>query len=320
MDLNSESVHVDWLTVGEVHSVSHSELGERRFLLTSAGELEERGRRFHEVEGLARSKLWLKSDGHAADFDGNPSRWNRSHALFGLDLGGSVELANGVLEAQGIAPFSGAAKLRRVDVTVNLATGSAANRAAVLGAYRSVHRGPKHFPSLEFDGTVYQGFRSRSWQVVVYDKARQLRRQRASLERDRAIAFCELHGVLRVELRLFRRGLVKRGYSTLSDLSHAALVAELQREVDFMVEHAKVAEVGDIPGRLLGTLLMYQQGFDVKEKLSVATYYRHQKELLAYGYDISVPGNLVRLPVRYRVIDLRQVDQSEFALFEESSR
>ena len=64
--------------------------------------------------------------------------------------------------------------------------------------------------------------------------------------------------------------------------------------------------LNDLPRHLRGTYASWRNGWPLK--LSLSTFYRHRRLLLAYGVDISIPAKVVPLPVRVRYVDVAALE------------
>jgi hypothetical protein len=61
----------------------------------------------------------------------------------------------------------------------------------------------------------------------------------------------------------------------------------------------------DLPGHLIGTYFAWREGYDLRERLSVPTFYRHRSALRKLvGIDIAVAYNVKRFPIQVRTVTL----------------
>ena len=61
----------------------------------------------------------------------------------------------------------------------------------------------------------------------------------------------------------------------------------------------------DLPGHLIGTYFAWREGYDMRERLSVPTFYRHRAALRRLvGIDIAVAYNVKRFPIQMRTVTL----------------
>lgn len=319
--LSPDLVQVDWIEVDQTHGVPHSPFFGECLVGTDpvTGEVTRRFLSWASVPGPHGSNLQIRSDGFRVQVSGNPSRWGKPDDLYGLRFDAAMAVVQSVLVSVGLPAFSddapvttieGArvpygARFKRLDVTTNFETGSVVAVDSILRRLRS----GRHWTGAEpyvLPGSLYFGYGSRSIEVLWYDKGRELRekRKRPAFV-DLVAEHCEAVGVLRLELRL-RRGLKSRNLRDWSAVTHDLLVAELQREVDFMTDQAEVSALDDVPLAHRGVLAMYLLGVDLRAELSQSAWYRHRKALLAFGYDIAIPSNVVQMRVPVRTVYIKQ--------------
>lgn len=312
----SDQVFCDWLTVSEVHSDSGRSCPERFTVDASTGELLPRGLEPFQIEGLCDSSVRIWSDGSLVRFSGNPSRWNRSEAVFGVSVDEAKARVNAILADHGFPPFSDKAEVSRVDLTRNFALGS--KLAEFQRLLQSVRYGRL---SMSTDGgNTYWGAHSRLRQLRAYAKGPELRTHLAAHkgeERAYLARFSDWligQGALRIELELGRdlsRFCVRRW----SQLEQRRLCELFSKEVAFMskVKRLDLGELEGLPVRLLGTLMVHLSGVDVKAKLSRSEFYRQRSALLPYGYDIGQPVTKRFVP-KAVYIDLEPLEVPDFAV------
>lgn len=307
-------ISCDWLTVSEVHAKA-GPMNPSRFIVDAAtGEVMPRGLEPVQLPGLLGSSVRVWSDGLRVQVSGNPSRWNRSEAVFGLSVDDAKRVINGLLVEHGFPPFSDSAVVSRVDLTRNLALGphlSAAQRILQTFRYGRLR--------VSSDGdNVYWGAHSRKRQLRAYAKGPEVRShvsEQEGAEREYLLRVSDwliAHGVLRVELEL-ARSLASVGVRRWADLSDAALGPLYEREVAFMSKAKRVdwTELEDVPIRTRGLLMLHFSGLDLRSELSASAFYRVRKELLAYGYDISKPVTKPLVPKAVH-IEMRPLEIPDF--------
>ena len=64
-----------------------------------------------------------------------------------------------------------------------------------------------------------------------------------------------------------------------------------------MTREIEQADLEKLPTKVIGTYLMYANGIDPKNHMSMKTYYLHRRELLRYGVDIK-NMTVVRMPMQ----------------------
>ncbi|AXH74271.1 MAG: hypothetical protein [Microviridae sp.] len=285
-------VSVDWISVSEVPGVPLPRLSERFSLDASTGELLPRGVEPLQVAGDRGSSVRLWSDGSRYLFDGNPSKGDRLEAVFGLSAVDAVATVQRIVVSQGFPAFSDDAVVTRLDLNRNFcygAQGAEALRALSTGRYGSLRR------STEVNSVTW-GADSRYRELCVYGKATELRRHVSKHRGSDALylrSLCdwlEPLGVLRFELRL-KRSLVDFGLRRLGALNDERCSSVFDEEVLPMTELERISlsELDGVPMRLVGALSAFFLGFDLRTMMSRTQFWRVRKELLALGYDVSVP-------------------------------
>ncbi len=68
------------------------------------------------------------------------------------------------------------------------------------------------------------------------------------------------------------------------------------------LENVKYENFNDLPKHIRATYVSWKYGYPIE--VSRMTFYRHRKELLAYGVDISIPNNVQTMPIKVKTIEL----------------
>ena len=295
---------------GELVSRSNRETGETTITHSWA-----------QVTGDFDSVAVLKSDGHKVELEFNPSRWNRKDNYYGVSLDDAKNIANSVVKSRGLPPFSGGvfedrdsgatytgATFSRIDMTQNFSTGSPDNRRHFLRHIQSQEYGKLERMTFTNLNTVY-GHESDSRRVVVYDKALHVRDKMIKKASEEVKPYLEeladwldKRGVFRIEVS-YRRLLRSLNLRQWHLATQENLEARYMEDIHGMKKEIEVADLDDLPKALCATLLMYQAGLDLRKKLSENTFYKHKRELLKLGYDISNP-NIVTFKPPIKVITL----------------
>lgn len=316
-------VFIDYLTIRQVHSGGNLPIinGGRVLRIDSDGEIEYLLDTRHGLEGSFDSRVEVRCDGHQVEFSGNISRYGRSDNLFGYTFAESIKRINALLASLGLPPFTAGlpfifaekgltwsgAKVSRIDITCNYATGSMQDCEALLRNMAGQHVG-RQKGSLSVNGaTVEYGRGSKYVYGKLYCKTTELKKHRVKKSgqhvTDEVITFCESHGVIREEFTLKSRFLLQNGLAYLGSITDAKLLevynmrTQLQR-----LEAVKYENFNDLPKHLRATYVSWKFGYPIE--LSRAAFYRHRSALLAYGVDISIPSNVQMLPIRVKTITL----------------
>jgi hypothetical protein len=138
-----------------------------------------------------------------------------------------------------------------------------------------------------------------------------LRRKSGSHVAVEVVDFCKSCGVLREEFTLKSRFLNQNGIAYLGALNQQVLVdIYLARSQFRRLADVKYENFDDLPRHLRATYVSWQNGFP--QGISRATFYRHRRQLFAYGVDISVPSNVRILPVRLKVVEIAALEAPDW--------
>ena len=202
------------------------------------------------------------------------------------------------------ALFDGGFLLSRVDVNYMFSMGSRFDVNAWL--YAAEHSARTRMGKGVFSGTtLYYQKKSTRWSLKFYSKGAEIEAPGHQLPR-------EIHGKsitgfaddkLRAELTLRTKELKKLGLDKGSDWVDntpyevwSAYMGKLEMSEQKILDSL----IYDLPQKVKGSYQLWKDGYDLKSILSRPTYYRHRKELLLHGVDISIssgnkPNNVVPL-------------------------
>jgi len=263
----------------------------------------------------------VDSDGNTCEvqLSGNPVKFLQGHNIWGSD-----DLPNLVYETVlkisailGIEqPLHILSKLKqgmgtvsRVDINEMYKLGSRSNVLAYL-FHASQNSRTRAQSAVSKGSTVYLNKESRRWSVKLYSKGQEVELPRNNkqglIELSPSVKkFCD--DALRIELTLKQ--------SELNDIDLKNLVAWHNVEIDklfnkyyerlVMADQLELQLI-DLNKLSLGVRSTYQlwfTGHDVRNMVSKPTFYRHRKQLLEHGIDISMPANTTQ-PDRSNVVPL----------------
>jgi len=242
-------------------------------------------RGFHVFEGSFDTTLAVRSYCGRVYFSGNPSRFGRADNLFGYSLCDAYKRASAVLATVGItAPHW--PHVTRVDLNTNFGFGSA------VAAGHFMRSASQHKTSRQrqraYDGdTVTYGEGSRYFYSKVYLKGIEMQRHAPGELADWVTA----QGVVRYEAE-YKSQFLRRCVSTsLIDLEAELMEDFKNRAAAHFSETGKVEQVDDLPSLVRTTYVAWKQGYDPRDLLARATFYRHRRALLDFGIDISIPAS-----------------------------
>jgi hypothetical protein len=207
--------------------------------------------------------------------------------------------SNGEIEA-----FWTGARISRVDLTANFECGSPSDARAYLAWLESQQHSARVKVGTHPDGeTVDWGRGSRRIYSKVYLKSAELSRHGAPAE---LIQHCENVGLLRFEVTVKSTQLIAMGCQYLGGLDMGQLIElfEDRRAVMTRAEHSH-DDLEHLPNHFRRTARDYLAGDDVRARMSLASFKRHRKAILAYGIDIAVKRNVINFKPAVRVIEVR---------------
>lgn len=262
------------------------------------------------IEGSFSDKITLKT--HNLDHEhkpaelyvsGNPVKFFQGHNVFGHNCPHELAVALmdrlcGMLpeltptDAQRNAWRLGAFRLTRVDITSMFSLGS---NAAVIDWLRSAEYSSRtrHGRPAMKGNTLYWGKNSRRWSLKAYAKAQELEAHPPSRDLPEALEEWA-DDKLRVELVMRQMQLKEHGLDLAANWSTGDTTAEdlyleylgkLNMVDNVRIDHDKL--MAELPARLAGTYVKWRDGYDLLSLMTRRTFYRHRKELLEYGVDIT---------------------------------
>lgn len=310
---------IDWLSIREPNTGQFEPLNDGYVIvLDSEGVERFTTERSLQVDGSFDSSCRVRVTQTEREISFNPSRWNREDNLFGVDFAEAVARANQVFEsfgqpavspgvrndlADGSVTYSGAV-LTRVDVTMNLITGS----ASALADYFWYLSGLKlnFVETRRKRNTVYYGQDSRKRVIKTYLKHLELQAHKSKgSEYVRALAeWCEAVGLARLEVRYGRDFLRANALRALGSVSHSALVRQFAEDIEPMLKEFDQLDLSELSASQKGVLMLYLNGFDLRKEFSQAQFYRYRRKLKEVtGYDIA-NDNVTRVEPKPRKIVL----------------
>ncbi len=328
MKLQQKNIFCDWITVSQTHEDQHQPLRAGVKTVTDInGDITQITQLPVNHQGAHGSTLQISSDGYTVKVSGNPSRWNRSENVHGLDLDQVKNLINQILQSlkcplfaqgdihqlsDGTQKYTGAI-FSRIDMTANIKTGSPQNRDKYL-QYQQTQEYPKLVKQL-FLKNIYYGKGSDSRTIRIYDKALHLKQQVLPNTDEpqyinQLINWTNQNGIIRFETE-YRRYLRNNNLRYWHKSTQENLSIKTMLDIHKMTPQIEIPDYGDMPKEVLSTLAMYIIGVKVKKLLSKNAYYKHRKILKTYGYDIS-NDNVYLLQPKVKIITLEPVEMPDF--------
>jgi hypothetical protein len=318
-------VFLDWLTVAQDHPGGVPVVNDGLVVsLDSEGEVEWQSPRHTAVEGSYSTSVRVRSDGVRVWLSGNVGRFGRRDNLFGYDLDGTMGAANRILGLVGLPPFTRGERVRqaeayawtgarfsRLDLTCNYATGGMVGADRFMRALSAQKRSRVNQGVYEGESVVF-GRGSKHFSETWYIKHKELLRHSKPGgvgPGDRVLGLTWNSGIVRHELRLFSRFLLRHGIRYWGDVNMGQLI-QLYDDRNEMLDRLVSASPdgwSDLPPRLEVIARAWKDGADMRSVLPRSTFYRYRRALLVYGIDISVPASAVVLRGQFTRVERVQV-------------
>lgn len=328
----ANEIFIDWLTISQLHTseelfpiftgginVDYDPNGNARF---------ERVRPAH-FSGSHETRISLKSDGRHISLSGNVGRFSRKDNLFNCGWGRTFEKCNRILQSKGLPAFNAgkighaigepgapSARVSRIDLTANFATGSESQARHLIKwlATRSVSRMKKGRAG---DESVW--WVNSRHMLKAYIKHIEMLKHGCA-EDDPVYLWCKEQGVVRVEIELKRRLLNDLDMMEISKISDEKLIQVFheQTEIFNAVDRSDEPDILDaIPTKSRVHAAAWMAGQDLKQFMSRATFFRHAKILREYGIDISEPRNIEAFPVKVRIVEMKPLSMPDWYSLED---
>ena len=155
----------------------------------------------------------------------------------------------------------------------------------------SVTARSRHGTAQTKGNTVYFGKNSSRWSVKCYSKGDEIEKHKipTNIQTKSLIDYAD--NKLRIELTLRSKQLIdinlNHGTHWLN-IDIFEIYKKFVGKIEMAGSTAKKHDI-DIPKKLKSTYLLWQSGENLKDIISIRTFYRHRKALLKYDIDISIP-------------------------------
>jgi II/X family phage/plasmid replication protein len=259
------------------------------------------------VTGSWESSIQIKSTGANGQgmathlqISGNPSKYLQGHNIFGSD--DILTLVNdtfqSIIKIQKMTPTDtdidqvqkGEYRISRIDINYMFELGNRGEVNAWLRAAEYTSKTRHGRPALK-GGTIYWGKNSRRWAVKAYCKAEEIEKHQLPHELLKTPLVEYVQNKLRIEVVLRQKELIENDLITAKNIKERGLRALFNKYVA-RIEMSEQIRLSDkqlleLPHKLRATYVHWQNGEHLGSLLTRPTFYRHRKELLEYGIDIT---------------------------------
>lgn len=302
---------IDW-TSGKINLLHDPKLLRSGAVVSidSDGDIEWETRKRTVIEGSYSSKFTIRSEdlltpdiATSLSFSGNPVKFLQGHNVFGSsDLTGLIyEAVLKCLKTVGIPIsdielgflFGGNYRLSRVDINYMFSLETRTNVLSWLYAAERSSRtrmGKGHFAG----ETLYFQKKSTRWALKFYSKGLEINASGHQLPRELTLGDSiqkYADDKLRAELTLRTKELTKLGLDmahTWGDNEPYDVWLEYIGRLEMSEQKTADELIYSLPKKLRTTFILWRDGLDVRQIVSRNTYFKHKKELLSYGVDISI--------------------------------
>lgn len=302
---------IDWLTCRIPVSLPAPIAGGWTVKLDRDGS--ERTRTPHRmpVEGSFSSSLTIRAPSTTElEISGNLTKWLQGHNLYGTDdpralLWAALQrlepFLGGNLAAIGLAGPSALSGtiITRIDCTAMLQLDTPGDVLSWLRSAYATGSAKRRGRGVMKEGTLVYGDATGKnfarWQLVIYSKGQEIvSNPLPAMMMQDAEVLEWTNRSLRVEVRLGRLELEKRGLRTLSGWSSATSGMMWSEKVATLTFNDTVAcdtvDIESLPEYLRGTYAQWKLGHDLRKTMTKAKFYRHRALILGLlDVDVAVP-------------------------------
>lgn len=309
------SLMIDWLSVKFLFWSDEVLNGGNVISTTPDGEIEYTVDKHLKVDGSHDSRIMIRSEPFKQDFipgmenvrllsvSGNPVKWFQGHNVFGTcDLNNLVvELFDSLSQKFNKpqpdfirnAVLTGHYTISRVDINGMFELGSRLDVISWLSALERTAR-TRHGTAVSKGNTVYFGKNSERWTLKFYAKGQEIEQHKlpGPLQLTSLPDFA--NNKLRAELTLRTKELTKLGLNVGTawfNIDEWELYKEYMGRVEMSNQKPIDNILSKLPKYLVSSYALWKEGYCLKTTLPKNTFYRHRRELLEFGIDISIPNN-----------------------------
>lgn len=331
--MNPSNIFCDWITASQrlpPHEPIHSAI--KTSVDTKTGEITESISPINII-GKYGSSVQIKSNGQTLTFSGNISAFNEPNNLHGLSLDECKTKLNNLLTEMGYPPFTDGifnripnpklpgrfireytgAKISRLDLTINMSTGSSYNKNKYLFHLQTINK-TRLIKSI-CGTTIYYGKQSDSRTFRIYDKAREIEEVKLKKSTDREklkrqISAIKKAGLIRFEIE-YHEMLYKTKVRYWHNATHEKACKNFIQEIEPMTNQIETTNLKGLDFQARQILRSYLAGENLRELLGKNTFTKYKKLLKPYGYDISNEINVTTIQPKPTVIILHEQTKEE---------
>jgi len=235
-------------------------------------------------------------------FNGNPSKFLQGHNVFGSDdlISLNSDIYHHLVKHFNLSPSlediyaveTGDYSIGRIDINYSYILPSQADVVSWLRAAET--KGSTRMGRAENrKGSVYFGLTSEYHKQVFYSKLAEIKKKGRLPQELKDTGLEEwAENILRAELRLLPKELKRLNIIKATDVIEYG-VQRLFHEYMGRIEMPEQIQLNDatllkLPNKLRSTYTLWQEGHDLRNLLSDATFYRHKKQLKQFGINIDL--------------------------------
>lgn len=285
MKVGEDDVKVDWLRINQQHHERIPEVtaGIVQDVDAETGEIKITPKPV-QIAAPGGGTLRIKSYAGRVYIEGNPSHWNRMDNIDGVEIEEAKAIYNAILKNFGIPAFDQDATISRMDLCVDVVTGSPMAKLQYL-----FEKQEREFPRLRktLDGkTTYYGKGSASRTFRIYDKAEEVA-AKAKKEKDprkgrhleMLAAWAENSGIVRCEIQM-RNYLQRRQIDGLS-ISQSIAVENIRPDMEKIMETTQRQNMEEMLSKKARLCyIAWKANAPVKELVGKNQYYAYRREIL----------------------------------------
>lgn len=261
-----------------------------------------------EVRGKHNSKIRIRTLGDKAnnriEIEGNLAKFLQGHNLFGINdpvrlISLTVEQL--IISNLGLKPTktqledinNGFVKMTRIDINRNfhLPSKTEADKWIIEAKYGMTMSYYRHVE--QYNSTLYFGKGEKTKELKFYAKGSEIVDNKSLPESIQTPQLLEYaNKMLRFEVRLNSKWLREKELSYARNWNEKLVESLLDESLSRIILTGNMQlsdkKLLDLKSTLVGTYYKWVEGYCLKDCLKPSTFYKHKRELLKHGIDISI--------------------------------